>query len=176
MEALGCTDRWVWGLPGCAGLRAHACCAVTCRVGLRCAAPCCAHAKPPDVTARSRGAALPALSPRTDHKAHATATRVTPRAPCPAPHSALHNLAVALYCLAPGEEGEAALLRHLTTTGTLYGTPLYDTQYALRLAQVGGGVSVTSPCTCACKRACRCRCVWGAACGCGWVGLGASPR
>lgn len=54
----------------------------------------------------------------------------------------LHNLAVALYSLAPGEEGEAALLRYLTRAGhgganlTYGGTaPLYDTQYALRLAQ-----------------------------------------
>ncbi|GLC42145.1 hypothetical protein PLESTB_000635800 [Pleodorina starrii] len=56
--------------------------------------------------------------------------------------SVVHNLAVALYSLAPGEEGEAALLRYLTRAGRgganlTYGgtTPLYDTQYALRLAQ-----------------------------------------
>ncbi len=51
----------------------------------------------------------------------------------------VHNLAVALYSLEPGEEGEAALLRYLARAGRAsYGTavqPLYDPQYALRLAQ-----------------------------------------
>ncbi|GIL52118.1 hypothetical protein Vafri_8045 [Volvox africanus] len=50
--------------------------------------------------------------------------------------SVVHNLAVALYSLVSGEEGEAALLRYLTRAGRCSGTtPLYDTQYALRLAQ-----------------------------------------
>ncbi|GLI64360.1 hypothetical protein VaNZ11_007601 [Volvox africanus] len=50
--------------------------------------------------------------------------------------SVVHNLAVALYSLVSGEEGEAALLRYLTRAGRCGGTtPLYDTQYALRLAQ-----------------------------------------
>ncbi|KXZ53919.1 hypothetical protein GPECTOR_6g837 [Gonium pectorale] len=57
----------------------------------------------------------------------------------------VHNLAVALYSLAPGREGEDALLRYLTRAGRggaplVYGgtAPLYDTQYALRLAQECG--------------------------------------
>ncbi|KAG2496729.1 hypothetical protein HYH03_005142 [Edaphochlamys debaryana] len=50
----------------------------------------------------------------------------------------VHNLAAALYSLEPGEEGEAALLRYLTRGGRYGSTPLYDTQYALRLAQECG--------------------------------------
>eukprot|EP00884_Botryococcus_braunii_P001644 jgi/Botrbrau1/11480/Bobra.0360s0007.1 len=48
---------------------------------------------------------------------------------------AIHNLAVSLYS---GEEDDAALLAHLASARDPLGVPLYDPQYALRLARQWG--------------------------------------
>ncbi|KAK9789373.1 hypothetical protein WJX73_010275 [Symbiochloris irregularis] len=45
---------------------------------------------------------------------------------------AIHNLAVALYC---GEADEGPLLQYLASARDPFGKPLYDAQYALRLAR-----------------------------------------